>query len=250
MSSSIKINKAFVRFKIYEDKELSLKDFFSKILLKTSIQQDRYFDALNDISLEINPGDRLGIIGRNGAGKSTLLKLVGGIYPPSKGEVIVKGSIASLLELGAGFHPEFTGRENLYLNGAIIGFTERQIKKIETDVITFAELDTFIDMPVKYYSSGMYMRLAFSLATTIHPDILILDEVFAAGDIGFVEKARLRMHEMVDKANILLIVSHDMKLISELANRVIWIESGRVHKSGEPKSVIDAFTKFMSNGNL
>jgi len=250
MSSNIKINKASVRFKIYEDKELSLKDFFSKIFLKSSIQQDRFCDALNDISLEINPGDRLGIIGRNGAGKSTLLKLVCGIYPPSKGDVIVKGSIASLLELGAGFHPEFTGRENLYLNGAIIGFTEQQIKKIESEVIRFAELDTFIDMPVKYYSSGMYMRLAFSLATTIHPDILILDEVFAAGDIRFVEKARLRMHDIVDKANILLVVSHDMKLISELANRVIWIESGRVHKSGEPKLVIDAFAKFMSNGNL
>jgi ABC-type polysaccharide/polyol phosphate transport system ATPase subunit len=250
MSSSIKINKSFVRFKIYENKNLSLKDLFSRNFAKSTIHQDRYFDALNDISLEINPGERVGIIGRNGAGKSTLLKLICGIYPPSSGKVSVEGSIASLLELGAGFHPEFTGRENLYLNGAIMGFTEQQIKKIENEVIEFAELESFIDMPVKYYSSGMYMRLAFSLATTIHPDILILDEVFAAGDIGFVDKARLRMYEIVDKANILLMVSHDMKLISELANRVIWVESGRVHESGDPKLVIDSFKNFIGNGSL
>jgi len=250
MNSSIKINNVFVRFKIYENKNLSLKDFFSKNFLRKPSQQDRYFDAANDISLEINPGERIGIIGRNGAGKSTLLKLICGICPPSSGKVSVEGKIASLLELGAGFHPEFTGRENLYLNGAIIGFTEQQVKKIENEVIAFSELDSFIDVPVKYYSSGMYMRLAFSLATAIHPDILILDEVFAAGDICFVEKARLRMHEMINKANILIMVSHDMDLVRELANRVIWIESGRVHKSGDPKSVIDAFTKFMSNGNL
>jgi ABC-type polysaccharide/polyol phosphate transport system ATPase subunit len=245
MSSSIKINKAFVRFKIYENKNLSLKDFFSRNFAKSTIHQDRYFDALNDISLEINPGERVGIIGRNGAGKSTLLKLICGIYPPSSGKVSVEGSIASLLELGAGFHPEFTGRENLYLNGAIMGFTEQQIKKVEEEVIQFSELTSFIDTPVKYYSSGMYMRLAFSMATAIHPDILILDEVFAAGDIGFVEKARLRMHEMVDKANILLMVSHDMDLMMELSSRVIWIDGGKIIEDGNPSRVIDCFRSFV-----
>jgi ABC-type polysaccharide/polyol phosphate transport system ATPase subunit len=245
MSSSIKINKAFVRFKIYENKNLSLKDFFSRNFAKSLIHQDRYFDALNDISLEINPGDRVGIIGRNGAGKSTLLKLICGIYPPSSGKVSVEGSIASLLELGAGFHPEFTGRENLYLNGAIMGFTEQQIKKVEEEVIQFSELTSFIDTPVKYYSSGMYMRLAFSMATAIHPDILILDEVFAAGDMGFVEKARLRMHEMVHKANILLMVSHDMDLMMELSSRVIWIDGGKIVEDGKPSRVIDCFRSFV-----
>jgi len=245
MSSSIKINKAFVRFKIYENKNLSLKEFFSRNFAKSTIHQDRYFDALNDISLEINPGERVGIIGRNGAGKSTLLKLICGIYPPSSGKVSVEGSIASLLELGAGFHPEFTGRENLYLNGAIMGFTEQQIKKVEEEVIQFSELTSFIDTPVKYYSSGMYMRLAFSMATAIHPDILILDEVFAAGDIGFVEKARLRMHEMVDKANILLMVSHDMDLMMELSSRVIWIDGGKIIEDGNPSRVIDCFRSFV-----
>jgi ABC-type polysaccharide/polyol phosphate transport system ATPase subunit len=247
MNSSIKINNAFVRFKIYENKNLSLKDIFSQNLSKNSLQKERYFNALNQITLEINPGERVGIIGRNGAGKSTLLKLVCGIYPPSSGMVSVEGSIASLLELGAGFHPEFTGRENLYLNGAIIGFTEHQIKEIEAEVIEFSELESFIDTPVKYYSSGMYMRLAFSLATAIHPDILILDEVFAAGDIGFVEKARLRMHEMVNKANILIMVSHDMHLVSELANRVIWIDGSKVMEDGDPLRVIECFESFIKS---
>lgn len=247
MNSSIKINNAFVRFKIYENKNLSLKDFFSQKFLKRSMQQDCYFDALNNISLEINPGERVGIIGRNGAGKSTLLKLVCGIYPPSNGKVSVKGSIASLLELGAGFHPEFTGRENLYLNGAIIGFTEQQIKQIEDEVIEFSELESFIDTPVKYYSSGMYMRLAFSLATAIHPDILVLDEVFAAGDISFIEKARARMYKMVDDANILLMVSHDMSLMRELSNRVIWIDGSKVMEDGDPARVIDCFKSFIKS---
>jgi len=247
MNSSIKINSAFVRFKIYENKNLSLKEFFSQKFLKHSMQQDRYFDALNDISLEINPGERVGIIGRNGAGKSTLLKLVCGIYPPSNGEVAVEGRIASLLELGAGFHPEFTGRENLYLNGAIIGFTEQQIKRIEDEVIQFSELESFIDAPVKYYSSGMYMRLAFSLATAMHPDILVLDEVFAAGDISFIEKARTRMYKMVDDANILLMVSHDMSLVRELSNRVIWIEGSKVMEDGDPTRVIDCFKRFIKS---
>jgi ABC-type polysaccharide/polyol phosphate transport system ATPase subunit len=247
MNSSIKINNAFVRFKIYENKNLSLKDFFSKNFSRRSLKQNHYFDALNDISFEIKPGERVGIIGRNGAGKSTLLKLVCGIYPPSNGQVSVVGSIASLLELGAGFHPEFTGRENLYLNGAIIGFTEMQIKEIEDEVIQFSELESFIDTPVKYYSSGMYMRLAFSLATAIHPDILVLDEVFAAGDIGFVEKARLRMHEMVDKANILLMVSHDMDLMSELSNRIIWIDGSKVMEDGDPTRVIECFKSFIKS---
>jgi len=245
MSSSIKINKAFVRFKIYENKNLSLKEFFSRNFAKSEMRQDRYLDALNTISLEIKPGERVGVIGRNGAGKSTLLKLICGIYPPSSGKVSVEGSIASLLELGAGFHPEFTGRENLYLNGAIMGFTEQQIKEVEEEVIQFSELASSIDTPVKYYSSGMYMRLAFSMATAVHPDILVLDEIFAAGDIGFVDKARTRMYKMVDDANILLMVSHDMDLMMELSSRVIWIDGGKIIEDGKPNRVINCFRSFV-----
>lgn len=247
MSSSIKIDNVSVRFKIYENKNLSLKDLFSKSLMGGESAKDRYFSALNDISLVINPGERIGIIGRNGAGKSTLLKLVCGIYPPSYGQVSVKGKIASLLELGTGFHPEFTGRENLYLNGAIIGFSEKQIRQIEDEVIEFSELESFINTPVKYYSSGMYMRLAFSLATAIQPDILVLDEVFAAGDIGFIEKARARMYRIVDDASILLMVSHDMDLMKELSSRIIWVDGGKIIEDGDPGKVIDSFKSFINS---
>jgi len=247
MSSSIKIQNASVRFKVYENKNLSLKDFFSKHSSRPESGKDPYFDALNDVDLEIGAGERVGIIGRNGAGKSTLLKLVCGIYPPSCGHVSVSGSVASLLELGAGFHHEFTGRENLYLNGAILGMSEKQVRMIEDEVIQFSELEPFIDTPVKYYSSGMYMRLAFSLATAMHPDILVLDELFAAGDIGFVEKARARMYGMVNNANILLMASHDLTLMEELSSRVIWIEGGKILEDGNPNKVINSFKTFIKS---
>jgi len=245
MNSSIKIINASVSFKCYENRNLSLKDFFSRNFSGNMLRKDRVFSALNDISLEIKPGERVGLIGRNGAGKSTLLKLVCGIYHPSSGKTAVQGSVASLIELGAGFHQEFTGRENLYLNGAILGMDEKQIRGIEDEVIKFSELESFIDTPIKYYSSGMYMRLAFSMATAVHPDILVLDEVFAAGDIGFVEKARARMYRMVDDANILLMVSHDMDLMKELSSRVIWIDCGKIMEDGNPSDVINRFKKFI-----
>ena len=245
MNSSIKIQNASVSFKVYKNKNLSLKDLFARNSANSKLEKDDHFYALNDISLEINPGERVGIIGKNGAGKSTLLKLICGIYPPSSGHISISGTVASLIELGAGFHQEFTGRENLYLNGAILGMAEKQIQLIEEEVIQFSELESFIDTPIKYYSSGMYMRLAFSLATALHPDILILDEVFAAGDIGFVEKARTRMNKMVEDANIFLMVSHDMDLMSELSNRVIWIDSGKIMEDGSPSEVINYFKKFI-----
>jgi ABC-type polysaccharide/polyol phosphate transport system ATPase subunit len=245
MNSSIKIQNASVSFKVYKNKNLSLKDFFSRNSTNSKLEKDDHFDALNDISLKINPGERVGIIGKNGAGKSTLLKLICGIYPPSSGDVAISGTVASLIELGAGFHQEFTGRENLYLNGAILGMAEKQIQLIEEEVIQFSELQSFIDTPIKYYSSGMYMRLAFSLATALHPDILILDEIFASGDIGFVEKARARMNKMVEDANIFLMVSHDMDLTNELSNRVIWIDGGKIMEDGSPSEVINCFKRFI-----
>ena len=245
MNSSIKIQNASVSFKVYKNKNLSLKDYFARNSADSKLEKDDHFDALNDISLEINPGERVGIIGKNGAGKSTLLKLICGIYPPSSGDVAISGTVAPLIELGAGFHQEFTGRENLYLNGAILGMAEKQIQLVEEEVIQFSELQSFIDTPIKYYSSGMDMRLAFSLATALHPDILILDEVFAAGDIGFVEKARIRMNKMVEDANIFLMVSHDMDLTNELSNRVIWIDGGKIMEDGSPSEVINCFKRFI-----
>jgi ABC-type polysaccharide/polyol phosphate transport system ATPase subunit len=146
-----------------------------------------------------------------------------------------------LLEIGAGFHPEFTGRENIYLNGSILGYSKQQLKKIEPEVIAFAELEEFIDTPVKYYSTGMYMRLAFSLATAMHPDILVLDEIFAGGDVAFMAKAKARMYALIDKANIMIMVSHDHLLVKSLCNRVLWLDHGKLIADGSPDDVVDRY---------
>lgn len=239
--SKILIEDLMVNFRIYHDKSPSIKDYFTNIFKSKNGSAYSDFAALKNISLEINPGERVGIIGRNGAGKSTLLKALCGIYHPSSGYVEVSGRIAPLLEIGAGFHPEYTGRENIYLNGSILGLKKKQIRTIENKVIQFAEVEEFIDTPVKYYSTGMYMRLAFSLATATDPDILVLDEVFAGGDISFIEKAKNRMHEMIDKAEIMIMVSHDHRLLRSLCNRVVWIDHGRVVADGAPECIVDRY---------
>ena len=170
-----------------------------------------------------------------------MLKALCRVYESSQGKVRVDGRVAPLLEIGAGFHPEFTGRENIYLNGSILGYTDAQLRVIEPEVIAFAELEEFIDTPVKYYSTGMYMRLAFSLATAVHPDILVLDEIFAGGDAAFMERATARMHQMIDQANIMIMVSHDHRLVSSLCNRVIWMDHGRLVRDGAPDEVIPEY---------
>ncbi len=230
-----------IKFRLYHDRSPSLKDFFASLLRREENKRYSDFFALKNISLKIAAGDRLGVVGHNGAGKSTFLKALCNIYEPHEGVIKVNGKIAPLLEIGAGFHPEFTGRENIYLNGSILGHSIEQLKSIESEVIRFAEIENFIDMPVKYYSTGMYMRLAFSLATAIHPDILIVDEVFAGGDIGFVAKAKARMHDMIDNANIVIMVSHDHDLIRLLCNRVVWLHEGKVVADGSPEEIIPLY---------
>jgi ABC-type polysaccharide/polyol phosphate transport system ATPase subunit len=239
--SKITVNGLSLKFRIYHDNAPSLKAAFAGLLKGRPKRRHTEFWALKDVSLEVNAGDRLGIIGHNGAGKSTLLKVLCKIYEPQVGLVRIDGKIAPLLEIGAGFHPEFTGRENIYLNGTILGYTKKQLAQIEEEVIDFAEVKEFIDTPVKYFSTGMYMRLAFSLATAVEPDILILDEVFAGGDAGFVLKARERMHSMVNRANIMIMVSHDLGLIESLCNRVLWLDHGRMVEIGEASEVIKSY---------
>jgi len=172
-----------------------------------------------------------------------LLKALCRVYESDEGLIRVDGRLAPLLEIGAGFHPEFTGRENIYLNGAILGYTQNQLRNIEPEVIAFAELEEFIDTPVKYYSTGMYMRLAFSLATAMHPDILVLDEIFAGGDAAFMERATKRMYEMIDKANIMIMVSHDHNLVRALCNRVLWLDHGKLIADGDPEQVISSYLR-------
>ena len=239
--SSIHVENLSIKFRIYHDRSPSLKDYFANLFKRKTPTAYSDFWAIKNFSLDINAGDRVGIVGHNGAGKSTLLKALCRVYESSDGLISVDGRIAPLLEIGAGFHPEFTGRENIYLNGSILGYTKQQIRVIEPEVIAFAELEEFIDTPVKYYSTGMYMRLAFSLATAIHPDILVLDEIFAGGDAAFMAKAKARMHDMIDKADIMIMVSHDHELVKSLCNRVIWIDHGKLVADGLPENVVERY---------
>lgn len=239
--SSIHVEDLSIKFLIYHDRSPSLKDYVANVFKRNARSSSSDFWALRNVSFNIEAGDRVGIVGHNGAGKSTLLKALCRVYESSEGNISVVGRIAPLLEIGAGFHPEFTGRENIYLNGSILGYSKQQLKDIEPEVIAFAELEEFIDTPVKYYSTGMYMRLAFSLATAMHPDILVLDEIFAGGDAAFMTKAKTRMYDLIDKANIMIMVSHDHQLVSSLCNRVIWMDHGRLVRDGPPEEIIPEY---------
>lgn len=204
-------------------------------------QKKSTFNALEGINLEIKNGERIGIIGHNGAGKSTLLKVISGILKPTHGSIEVHGNIQPLIEIAAGFNPEFTGRENIYLNGYMLGFTPEQIKNKEAEIIEFAELAKFIDVPIKYYSSGMSVRLAFSIATTIEPEYLMFDELLSAGDASFQVKAEERMNSLVNKAKILVVVSHSMTSIRHLTNRVILLSHGKIIYDGPTELAIKKY---------
>ena len=246
--SSIRVENLSVKFRIYHDRSPSIKTYFANLFKRQSHTAYSDFWAVKNVSFEVRAGDRVGIVGHNGAGKSTLLKALCRVYESSDGKISVDGRIAPLLEIGAGFHHEFTGRENIYLNGAILGHTKQQLRGIEPEVIAFAELEEFIDTPVKYYSTGMYMRLGFSLATAMHPDILVLDEIFAGGDVAFMAKARARMHNMIDKANIMIMVSHDHQLVKSLCNRVIWMDHGKLVADGSPEDIVERYLAGKLNG--
>jgi lipopolysaccharide transport system ATP-binding protein len=200
------------------------------------------FWALRGVNMSINRGDVVGIIGANGAGKSTLLKILTGITPPTEGEITLRGRIASLLEVGTGFHPELSGRDNIFLNGAILGMTRREIARKFDEIVEFAGVSRFLDTPVKYYSSGMYVRLAFSVAAHLEPDILLVDEVLAVGDVEFQKKCLGKMEEVTKTGGrTILFVSHNMGAIQELCTRCVMLESGRVVKEGAPADVIDFY---------
>ncbi|MCX6726975.1 MAG: polysaccharide ABC transporter ATP-binding protein, partial [Candidatus Shapirobacteria bacterium] len=199
------------------------------------------FWALKNISFEVQQGERIGIIGRNGAGKSTLLKILSRITEPTTGRVSIKGRVASLLEVGTGFHPELTGRENIYLNGAILGMTRREIKAKFDEIVAFAEVEKFLDIPVKRYSSGMYVRLAFAVAAHLEPEILVIDEVLAVGDAQFQKKCLGKMEEVEKEGRTVLFVSHSMQAIRGLCQRAILIEAGTVVADGKSDEVIQCY---------
>lgn len=206
------------------------------------------FWALDDISFDVRQGERVGIIGRNGAGKSTLLKVISRITAPTRGKVVITGRVASLLEVGTGFHPELTGRENIFLNGAVLGMTCYDIHRRFDEIVQFAEVERFLDTPVKHYSSGMYMRLAFSVAAHLEPDILIVDEVLAVGDAAFQKKCLGKMQEVGGEGRTVLFVSHNMGTISKFCSRVILLDQGRLAADGTPGEIIPIYSGGSAQG--
>lgn len=207
------------------------------------------FWALNDVSFEVKQGERVGIIGRNGAGKSTLLKIISRITAPTRGHLEISGRVASLLEVGTGFHPELTGRENIYLNGAVLGMTHNDIKRKFDEIVAFADVERFLDTPVKRYSSGMYMRLAFAVAAHLEPDIMVVDEVLAVGDAEFQKKCLGKMRDVGKEGRTVLFVSHNMGAITEFCDRAILLNNGKVFADGNPGEMVSLYSgKAFSNG--
>lgn len=245
-NSSIYLSKVYKKYKIYHDRAYTLKD---KILFwKRNKYEERW--VLQDINIEIFKGESVGIIGKNGSGKSTLLKLLTRIIYPNRGELKITGRVAGLLELGAGFHPDMTGRENIYINASIFGLSRKEIDGKLSDIIEFAELEEFIDNPVRTYSSGMYIRLAFAIAININADILLIDEVLAVGDIAFQAKCLNKLREIKEKGVTIVIVSHSLEQIEEFCDKSIWIKNGKIEMMGNCQEVHKRYIEYCNIENM
>ena len=246
----IKVNNVSMRFNLGIEKGFSLKqgfiDLFNKEKRKKNKIKNNNFWALKDVNFEINRGEVVGFIGSNGAGKSTLLKVVAGVMKPTKGNVDVYGNICPMIELGAGFDTQLTARENIYLNGAVMGYSKELIDSKFDEIVEFSELKDFLEVPVQNFSSGMVARLAFSIATIVDPEILIVDEILSVGDIAFQAKSEAKMLSMINGGTTVLFVSHSIEQIKKICNYVIWIEHGEIKKVGG-KEVCDEYLKFMGN---
>lgn len=243
----IRVDHASVRFNLAMQKNLGLKGYLSALMHHELLFQE--FLALKDIDLTIHEGESWGFIGRNGSGKSTLLKLITGILKPYKGTVSVRGRIAPLLELGAGFDAELTGRENIMMNGLILGMSKNDIIKRFDDIVAFSELEKFLDVPIKNYSSGMKSRLGFAIATSTKPDILIADEVLSTGDRAFQQKCEARMKELLSDGTTLLFVSHSASAIRNLCENALWLSAGTVQMCGETNEVLKAYADASAAGS-
>lgn len=235
----IKADNVSVKYMMTYDRVKSIKEYLVQ-LVKGKIQYEEFW-ALKDISFEVRRGEVLGIIGHNGAGKSTLLKVISGILKPTSGIVQVNGVVVPMLELGSGFDFDLTGRENIFLNGSILGYSEKFLKSKYDEIVEFSELGQFIDVPLRNYSSGMVMRLAFSIATVVQPDILIVDEILAVGDADFQEKSKKRMLELMGGGTTVLFVSHSLDQIREMCDKVIWLDHGQMKMDGETQEVCNAY---------
>ncbi|MBP0633991.1 ABC transporter ATP-binding protein [Cupriavidus sp. amp6] len=243
--ASIEFKDVCVDFPIYNASGRSLKKRLIQVATGGQLGADQQgrvvVRALEGLSFTLRDGDRVGLLGHNGAGKSTLLRLLSGVYEPSSGNARIKGEIGSLIDISLGIDPEATGRENIYLRGGLLGMTKAQITSQIENIIEFSELGDFVDMPLRTYSTGMHLRLAFAVSTIVRPEILLMDEWLSVGDEGFKHKAEERMTELVQSTNILVIASHSRDLVLHTCNRVIWLEHGKVRMDGDPQSVVPAY---------
>ena len=233
---AIRVKNLYKSFKSNSDKPKTLKE---RLVFRGNKVEK--IQILKDITLDIKKGETVALVGTNGSGKSTLLKLMTKIIYPTKGTITIDGKLTSLLELGAGFHPDFTGRENIYFNASIFGLTKKEIDSRLNQIIEFSELGDFIDTPVRTYSSGMYMRLAFSVAINVDADILLIDEILAVGDQHFQDKCYAKLHELKESDKTIVIVTHSLDQVKKLCTRAIWIKDGKVQMDGKPKEVIDKY---------
>lgn len=237
----IEVKDVSMHFNLMVERVDSIKEYVIKLLKGNLLYND--FVALSHVSFNVKKGEIIGLIGLNGAGKSTLLKIIAGVLKPTSGEVTVKGSIAPLIEVGAGFDPELTARENIYLNGAILGHDRKFMDSKFDEIIDFAELWNFVDVPVKNFSSGMYARLGFAIATMVQPDILIVDEVLSVGDYKFQEKCEDRIQAMLNTGVTVVLVSHDIDMIKKLCTKVVWLEHGNIKEIGQTLNICDKYEK-------
>ena len=235
----IEVRNVSMHFKMPGDRINSLKEYVVQFLQKKLTYNE--FVALNDVSFNVKKGEVLGLIGHNGAGKSTILKVISGILRPTTGSVALYGNVVPMLELGSGFDMEMTGRENIFLNGAILGYSEEFLNEKYDEIVAFSEIGQFIDIPLRNYSSGMMARLAFSIATVVEPEILIVDEVLAVGDANFQKKSKNRMMELMSGGTTVLFVSHSLEQIREMCDHVVWLDHGCVKMYGDTNEVCDAY---------
>ncbi|MEG0025704.1 MAG: ABC transporter ATP-binding protein [Bacilli bacterium] len=245
----IKLENVGIRFNLGIEKNYSFKQWFIDLLKSKKKHQPKpEFWALKNIDLEIKKGEVVGLIGTNGAGKSTLLKVVAGVMKPTEGKIAVFGAISPMIELGAGFDMDLTARENIFLNAAVLGYSEQFVKDKFDEIVDFSELHDFIDVPVRNFSSGMVARLAFSIATIVNPEVLIVDEILGVGDIAFQKKSEDKMMEMIKGGTTVLYVSHSTESVKKLCDRVVWLEHGKIIEVGKTDEVCDKYKKMLMGG--
>ncbi len=244
----IELDRVCLTFRVRRHSRVTFKEYIVRRLFREAVNPYVEVRALQDVSLRFRDRERVGIIGPNGAGKSTLLRVVAGVYPPTQGKRVITGRVSSLFDIALGFESEANGWDNMAYRGYLQGETPRSVRAKMQEIAEFSELGRFLDMPVRYYSTGMLVRLAFSIATAIEPEILLVDEVLGAGDLAFQQKARQRMHQMMARARLIVVVSHDLNALAELCDTGVWLDHGRVRAVGAMNELIAAYTEEVNAG--